>query len=139
MGRWLLLSAAILAGLGFIVELSILAWSPPPPVGDHPRQGWTIAWLCWLILTLAAFAVIEGLALRNNHGGDTLTEHIQWIAGQSPVWTGIVGVGIAAFFAWFLSHLFGRDSRVWTYLARLSPQEPLPEPEDPTEDLPRID
>jgi hypothetical protein len=32
------------------------------------------------------------------------------------VWAGAVFVGIASFFLWFLSHLFGRDSRVWTYL-----------------------
>lgn len=124
--RWVLLVVALLAGLGFAAELALVAFNPPPPVGDLPRQGWTISWLVWITVAVAAFAVIEGIALTNDHGGDTLTEHIQYIAGQSPIWTGTIGLGIAAFFAWFLSHLFGRDSRIWTYLKEDTP-EPLPE------------
>lgn len=131
MTRWVLLIVALAAGLGFVAELAGMVANPPAPIGDVPRHGWTIAWLVWMSLTVAGFALIEGLALTNDDGGDTLTEHIQYIAGQSPVWTGVIGVGIASFFAWFLSHLFGRDSRVWKYLAGDAPEGDQPAEEDP--------
>lgn len=128
--RNVLLLVAVVCGIGFAAELGFIIANPPPAVGDNPRQGWTIAWLCWLLVTVIGFAVIEGIAVFNDHGGDTLTEHIQWIAGQSPVWTGVVGLGIAAFFAWFMSHLFGRDSRVWSYLETKTPDPVKDEPDE---------
>ena len=135
MGRNLLLIVALVCGLGFAVELGLMIANPPPPVADAPRQGYTIAWLLWISFAVLSFAVIEGIALVNDTGGDTLTEHIQWIAGKSPVWAGVVGVGIAAFSAWFLSHLFGRDSRVWGYLTERIPAVPeeTEEPPEPDE------
>jgi len=40
-------------------------------------SGYTLAWAVWL----AAFAVIEGKALRDNRKNDTLSEHVwQWFA-----------------------------------------------------------
>lgn len=126
--RWALLLAALFCGVAFAIELALIALDPPAAVADNPRRMWTVAWLFWLLLTVAIFAVIEGLALINDHGGDTLTEHIQFVAGQSPVWAGAIGLGVAAFFAWLLSHLFGRDSRVWVYLTQATP-EPFDDPD----------
>ncbi|WP_330478689.1 hypothetical protein OG301_26790 [Streptomyces platensis] len=38
---------------------------------------WTLSWVVWL----AAFGVIEGLALARKRPGDTLSEHVwQWFA-----------------------------------------------------------
>ena len=66
------------------------------------------------------FFAIEGVALVNGSGGDTFTEHFQYVVGIAG-W----GWGLAGFlllFAWLLPHMFGPDSRVWKYdaLKRLS-------------------
>jgi hypothetical protein len=111
-----LLVVALVLGVAFIIEFGYLIANPPPQLEDAPRHGWTIAWFAWMLISLSAFVGIEGAALINDEAGDTLTEHIQWISGKSSLWAGAVFVGIASFFLWFLSHLFGRDSRVWIYL-----------------------
>ncbi len=42
-------------------------------------SGYTIAWLVWL----AYFGVVEGMALFNSKGGDTLSEHVwAWFGTQ---------------------------------------------------------
>lgn len=111
-----LLTVALVAGASFVGRMAYTAKHSPAPEEDRPRKGWTIAWVVWLVATIVGFFAIEIPALLNPEGGDTLTEHIQFVAGQSPVWTIIVAGGIVAFFAWFLKHLFDKDSRVWKYL-----------------------
>lgn len=63
---------------------------------------WTILWLLWG----AAFAVIEGLSIRNDAKGDTLSEHLRlWFRTDTKrgrtAWLVISGV----FFAWFTTHI----------------------------------
>jgi len=116
-----LLLAALVAGASFVGRMAYMAKHSPAPEGDKPRKGWTIAWVAWLVASTVGFFAIEIPALLNSEGGDTLTEHIQFIAGQSPVWTMIVAGGIVSFFAWFLKHLFDKDSRVWKYLHSRKP------------------
>lgn len=111
-----LLTVALLGGAAFVGRMAFLAKKPPTPEGDKPRKGWTIAWVAWLAAAVVGFFAIEVPALVNDSGGDTLTEHIQYVAGESPVWTAIIAGGVVAFFAWFLKHLFDKDSRVWKYL-----------------------
>jgi len=104
----------------FLAAMSRLALHPPEQTGeladDKPKHGWTVAWMVWLVVTIGGFALIEGPAIANSEGGDTFTEHIQFVAGQSPLAAVLGVVGLIAFGAWFLPHLFGRGSRVWVYL-----------------------
>lgn len=63
---------------------------------------WTILWLLWV----AAFAVIEGVAVVNDKRGDTLSEHFRlWFRTDTRVgrtiWLGVSGL----FFAWFVAHI----------------------------------
>jgi hypothetical protein len=112
----LLLLVAVGSGAAFVGRMAHLAKKPDVPEGDRPRQRWTVAWVVWLVVAAGGFFTIEVPALINDSGGDTLTEHIQYAAGQSPAWTYLIGGGIVAFFAWFMPHLFGKNSRVWGYL-----------------------
>lgn len=74
-----------------------------------PKRRYTVAWVVWI----AAFVVIETLALLNrDEGADTLSEHV-WIAVSSPpVWW-----LTAAFMVWLTIHFLfdGRydDPRRW--------------------------
>jgi hypothetical protein len=112
------LTVALMAGASFVGRMAYMAKHAPVPEGDRPRKGWTVAWVVWLVAAILGFFAIEVPALLNDSGGDTLTEHIQFVAGQSPAWAIIVAGGIVSFFAWFLKHLFDKDSRVWGYLHR---------------------
>ena len=63
---------------------------------------WTVAWLLWLL----AFCLIEGLALRNNVYGDTLSEHVwSWfsIKGRGSHWRARRFV-LLALLAWLVAH-----------------------------------
>jgi hypothetical protein len=111
-----LLLIALIVGVVFLVEFVSLAFNPPPAAEDAPRHGYTVAWLVWLTVSIVGFVAIEAVALFNDEGGDTLTEHVQWISGRSTGLTVALIAGLSAFFLWFVSHLFGRDSRVWRYL-----------------------
>jgi len=125
--RSALFIVALVAGVAFTAKLAALALNPPVAVGDIPEHGWTVAWLLWFVVVIGGFFAIEIPAVLNDHGGDTLTEHIEYIAGQSPVWVITVAGGILAFFLWFASHLFSEDSRVWEYVRGRVPGEPLDE------------
>lgn len=63
---------------------------------------WTILWILWGVM----FAAIEGVAIRNDARGDTLSEHLRlWFSthdkrGRS-VWLVVSGV----FLAWFVTHI----------------------------------
>jgi hypothetical protein len=114
----ILLFLAVGSGGAFVAKMAKLARHPDIPEGDRPRKHWTTAWVAWLVISAGGFFAIEVPALLNDSGGDTLTEHIQYAAGQSPLWTIGIGGGIVSFFVWFIPHLFGKDSRVWGYLKR---------------------
>lgn len=63
---------------------------------------WTILWLLWAV----AFAVIEGLSIRNDAKGDTLSEHLRlWFRTDTKLgrtaWLVISGI----FFGWFVTHI----------------------------------
>jgi hypothetical protein len=54
------------------------------------------------------FVVIEGAALANRAPGDTLSEHLRaWFAtrGKPRGWV-LRRLTLAAFFVWFVPHLF---------------------------------
>lgn len=72
---------------------------------------WSVAWLVWL----AAFAVIEGMALFNSRPGDTLSEHVwAWFGTQRRKpgeperprsgWTQLRRFVLLAFLAWLFAH-----------------------------------
>lgn len=63
---------------------------------------WTGLWIAWF----AAFAVIEGVAIKNDVQGDTLSEHLRlWFRTDTKpgrtAWLVVSGV----FFAWFVTHI----------------------------------
>lgn len=63
---------------------------------------WTWLWALWVL----GFAVIEGVAIRNDIKGDTLSEHMRfWLRTDTHIgrtaWLIISGV----FFAWFVVHI----------------------------------
>ena len=62
----------------------------------------TWLWVAWGI----AFAIIEGVAIRNDKKDDTLSEHFRkWWRTDTKlgrtIWLGISGI----FFAWFVVHI----------------------------------
>ncbi|MFD3573858.1 hypothetical protein [Streptomyces sp. NPDC058644] len=67
---------------------------------------WTLSWVVWL----AAFGVIEGLALRRKRPGDTLSEHVwAWfaIARRDPMPDGLTRLRRFALLAgvgWLAAH-----------------------------------
>jgi len=70
-------------------------------------SGYTIAWLSWL----AAFGVIEGIALVRKTPGATLSEHVwRWFAtqsGQNRPSTPLIWarrMTLVAFLAWLSVH-----------------------------------
>lgn len=71
---------------------------------------WTWLWLAWV----AAFGVIEGIALANSTPSDTLSEHVwRWITQPESrvkstrkkwvVWLGRAATG--GFLVWLLLHM----------------------------------
>lgn len=59
-------------------------------------DGFTWSWVAWL----AAFGVIEGIALFNKRKGDTLSEHVwKWFPKNTAR-----GLGLFAFMAWLFMH-----------------------------------
>jgi amino acid transporter len=114
---------AVMAGVLFVGKMAFLAKHPPEPEKSNPRRKWSLVWVVWLVLASTGFFVIELPALFNEGGGDTLTEHIQYVAGESPVWTIIVAGGVVTFFTWFFHHLFSKDSRIWKYLKNMKIHE----------------
>lgn len=67
---------------------------------------WTVAWVLWI----AAFAVIEGLALARKEKGDTLSEHVwKWFAVKDenahPVWRWVGRVLLLTGGVWLTGHL----------------------------------
>ena len=70
------------------------------------QDSYTNAWALWL----AAFVVIEGLALKNKKPGDTLSEHVwAWfkIDKNEKNWN-LPRVGLLAFLAWLIGHFVWR-------------------------------
>jgi hypothetical protein len=71
-------------------------------------DGFTIAWLAWL----AAFLVIEGVAIARRKNGDTLSEHVwMWFAIRRPkdappagFWIHVRRLSLVAFMAWLAVH-----------------------------------
>jgi hypothetical protein len=57
--------------------------------------------LGWLVL-LAGFAVLETLAILDRDKGDTLSEHVWWLAGHPLTW-----LLLAAFLFWLVVHFLG--------------------------------
>lgn len=68
-------------------------------------SGWTVAWVLWI----AAFAVIEGLALARKAKGDTLSEHVwKWFAVRdksNPVWHWAGRILLLIGGVWLTGHL----------------------------------
>lgn len=59
-------------------------------------------WLAWL----AAFAVIEGLALHNDMPGDTLSEHTRkWFRVDTHIGRTVWLVASGVFAAWYITHI----------------------------------
>lgn len=76
-------------------------------------MGFTIAWILWI----AAFLVIEGIALFRKEKGDTLSEHVwKWFgtrrdveyevdeSGQPKGWLRFGRFVLLAFMAWLTAH-----------------------------------
>jgi hypothetical protein len=106
--------------------------------------GGPVAWVTFLGAAFAGFWLIEGPALVNRSGGDTLTEHLQYIFGVTNLaWLAVVTWGIVsvftllqitdlievgfprrithfawvAFSAWTFKHFLWSDSRLWKWVA----------------------
>lgn len=106
--------------------------------------GGPIAWAAFLGGAFFGFWLVEGPALANRSGGDTLTEHLQYIFGASGLpWLAVVTWAIVtallylqvgdlvaygiperaaqtawiAFTAWTFKHFLWRDSRLWQWAA----------------------
>lgn len=63
---------------------------------------WTELWLLWV----AAFAVIEGVAIFNDQRGDTLSEHFRrWFNTDTHWGRSVWIVASGVFFAWFVVHI----------------------------------
>ncbi len=59
------------------------------------NHRYTWGWLIWGLL----FALIEGLALFDPASGDTLSEHVWWLAENPVGW-----LAVAGFMAWLTTH-----------------------------------
>lgn len=59
-------------------------------------------WILWIV----AFAVVEGVALKNDVPGDTLSEHIRlWFRLDSRLGRTAFLVAFGGFVAWFGVHI----------------------------------
>jgi len=68
-------------------------------------SGWI--WAVWFVTSVAAFAVLEGIAITNHIPGDSLTATI-----RRNIPYAVFFVAFGAFVAWFAAHMkgaFGRD------------------------------
>ena len=90
---------------------------------DKPRGKYPYLWIGWLVLLVGGFFAIEIPALVNDSGGDTLTEHVQYVSGYGWWVVTLIGGGLVALFAWLMPHFFGRDSRVWKWMKWREEQE----------------
>jgi hypothetical protein len=86
---------------------------------DTPRGRWPWLWAVWFVVAFGGFWLLEGPALVNDTGGDTLTEQIQWLGGWAP-WA-LVAI-VIGFAAWLVQHFVGRDSRIWSYWRERHPR-----------------
>lgn len=75
---------------------------------DRPRGKYPVLWIVWAVIAVGGFFAIEIPALSNDSGGDTLTEHIQFLGGYSP-WA-LVGI-VVGFAAWLVDHFVGPKDR----------------------------
>ncbi|MFF4952291.1 hypothetical protein [Streptomyces chattanoogensis] len=65
-------------------------------------SGYTLAWVAWL----AAFAVIEGMALANKKLGGTFSEHTRaWFHTYSTYGRVAFAVAWIGFSGWYLGHI----------------------------------
>ena len=63
---------------------------------------WTWLWLAWV----AAFAVIEGVAIANDKDDDTLSEHFRaWFRTDVRLGRTVWLVVSGCFGAWFVTHI----------------------------------
>lgn len=63
---------------------------------------YTLLWIGWL----AAFALIEGFALKNDMPGDTLSEHTRkWFSVKTKLGRTAFLVAWAGFAVWFCAHI----------------------------------
>jgi hypothetical protein len=60
------------------------------------------------------FFAIEGWALANDSGGDTLTENVQYVFGVAGWGWGLAGLLLLA--TWLTYHFFGPHSRLWKWV-----------------------
>lgn len=62
--------------------------------------GWL--WIGWI----AAFFIVEGVALHNDMPGDTLSEHLrQWLSVKTKLGRTVFLVLWAGFAVWFCVHI----------------------------------
>ena len=71
-----------------------------------PRSIWPWLWGAWFLL----FCILEGVAVKDERGGDTLTEQVSWIGGWAPV---LFLAAFLIFVAWLANHFIGKKSRIW--------------------------
>ena len=65
-------------------------------------DGYTAAWVTWL----AAFALVEGVALADKDQGDTLSEHVRkWFRTHTRGGKLAFAVAWLGFAGWFLVHI----------------------------------
>lgn len=63
---------------------------------------WEVLWFCWV----AAFAVIEGIAVKNDTPNDTLSEHLRkWFRTDTRPGRTVFLVAFGGFVAWFGVHI----------------------------------
>jgi len=83
---------------------------------SKPRGKYPYLWITWLAIVVGGFFAIEIPALVNDSGGDTLTEHVQYVSGYGWWVVALIGGGLTALLAWLVLHFYGRDSRVWKWM-----------------------
>ena len=72
---------------------------------SHHAATWTVLWVGWIV----AFFVIEGVALRNDMPGDTLSEHIRkWLRMDTKLGRSVFLVAFGGFALWFVVHILLR-------------------------------
>jgi hypothetical protein len=63
---------------------------------------WEILWFGWVL----AFVIIEGIAIRNDIDGDTLSEHIRkWFRIDTRPGRTVFLIAFGGFVAWFAVHI----------------------------------
>jgi len=118
--------------------LFVLGWAIAAFIGGP------VAWVVFLVAAFMGFWLIEGPALANRHGGDTLTEQLQYLFGVTNLaWLAVVTWAIVTVFtfvqvtdlvefgfpprltqvawilasAWTFKHFLWSDSRLWKWAA----------------------